>query len=123
MENVIPSVDGKVRGVRVKVMSKGGRIQFLRRPIQHIYPLEVRSNDNDIDKQPLEVRSNDNDIEKQPFEVRSNESDVNNEVQEVDPHSTSSTVNSRPSRSRSSRKSAAHARDRIAGVVMDSESR
>ena len=35
--------DGRIRGVYVKVMSKKGHIKVLRRPIQHIYPLEVRS--------------------------------------------------------------------------------
>ena len=27
----------------VKVLSKGGQVKIIRRPIQHIYPLEVRS--------------------------------------------------------------------------------
>ena len=33
----------KVRGVSVKVLSKGGRVEFIRRQIQHIYPLEIHS--------------------------------------------------------------------------------
>ena len=40
---LIPSADGKVHGVRVKVVSKGGQIKIIQRPFQHIYPLEVRS--------------------------------------------------------------------------------
>ena len=43
IEEVIPSADGNIRGVLVKVVSKGGQVQFIRRPVQHIYPLEVRS--------------------------------------------------------------------------------
>ena len=43
IEELITSSDGKVRGVFVKVMSKKGHPKTLRRPIQHIYPLEVRS--------------------------------------------------------------------------------
>ena len=44
IDDVILSSDGKVRGVYVKVMSKNGHTKIFRRPIQHIYPLEVRSN-------------------------------------------------------------------------------
>ena len=42
IEDLIQGADGKVRGVYVKVMSKKGYAKVLRRPIQHIYPLEVR---------------------------------------------------------------------------------
>ena len=50
IENLIQSSDGKVRGVCVKVMSKKGQATVIRRPIQHIYPLEVRSSTNDKDQ-------------------------------------------------------------------------
>ena len=43
IENLIEGADGKVRRVCVRVISKNGRVTVLRRPIQHIYPLEVRS--------------------------------------------------------------------------------
>ena len=43
IETLIPASDGQVRGVSVRVMSKGGRAKVIRRPIQHIYPLEIRS--------------------------------------------------------------------------------
>lgn len=43
IEDLIESSDGRVRGVYVKVMSKKGHIKVLRRPIRHIYPLEVQS--------------------------------------------------------------------------------
>ena len=43
IENLIEGADGKVRGVYVRVISKNSRVTVLRRPIQHIYPLEVRS--------------------------------------------------------------------------------
>ena len=43
IEDLIQSSDGKVRGVYVRVTSKKGHAKILRRPIQHIYPLEVRS--------------------------------------------------------------------------------
>ena len=43
IEYLITSSDGKVRGVFVKVLSKKGHSKTLRRPIQHIYPLEVHS--------------------------------------------------------------------------------
>ena len=41
VEDLIQGSDGKVRGVYVRVSSKGGRVKVLRRPVQHIYPLEV----------------------------------------------------------------------------------
>ena len=45
---VIPSQDGNIRAARVKVMSKSGRPTILKRPIQQLYPLEVRGTlDND----------------------------------------------------------------------------
>lgn len=43
IEELLSGADGRVRGVRVKVLSKGGQVKMIRRPIQHIYPLEVRS--------------------------------------------------------------------------------
>ena len=43
IEDLIEGADGKVRGVRVRVVSKKGHVKILRRPVQHIYPLEVRS--------------------------------------------------------------------------------
>ena len=33
---LIPSADGKVRGVRVKVVSKRGQIKIIQRLIQHL---------------------------------------------------------------------------------------
>lgn len=39
---VISSSDGHIRAARVKVLSPGGRPTILKRPIQHLYPLEVR---------------------------------------------------------------------------------
>ena len=42
IESLIYGTDGVVRGVYVRVMSKGGCPKSLRRPLQHIYPLEVR---------------------------------------------------------------------------------
>ena len=43
MEALIPSSDGIVRGVTVKVTSKSGHTSVIRRPIQQIYPLEIKS--------------------------------------------------------------------------------
>ena len=41
VECLIEGVDGVVRGVKVKVVSKKSHAKVLRRPVQHIYPLEV----------------------------------------------------------------------------------
>ena len=47
VEDLIQGSDGKVRGVYVRVSSKGGRVRVLQRPVQHIYPLEVQSQPSD----------------------------------------------------------------------------
>ena len=39
---VIKSSDGRVRGARVNVQAKSGRLTTLRRPIQQLYPLEAQ---------------------------------------------------------------------------------
>ena len=47
IEYLVLSSNGKVRGVNVRVMSKKCHIKILQRPIQHIYPLEVRTSSPD----------------------------------------------------------------------------
>ena len=55
MTEVIPSQDGNIRAARVKVMSRSGRPTILKRPIQQLYPLEVRGTlDNDDTREPPE---------------------------------------------------------------------
>lgn len=41
VEDVMQGADGEVRGAYVKVSSKKGHTKVLRRPIQHLYPLEI----------------------------------------------------------------------------------
>ena len=41
-ESLIHGADGVVQRVPIRVMSKGGHPKLLRKPLQHIYPLEVR---------------------------------------------------------------------------------
>lgn len=41
IEHLVRGSDGVVRGVHVKVMSKKGCSKTIRRPLQHIFPLEV----------------------------------------------------------------------------------
>ena len=48
IEDVIQSADGGIHGVIVKVTSRKGSAKLLRRPIQHIYLLEVRSKSPDL---------------------------------------------------------------------------
>ena len=43
IEELLKGADGNVRGVYVKVASSRGHAKVLRRPIQHVYPLEVYS--------------------------------------------------------------------------------
>lgn len=93
IEELLSSVDGRIRGVRVRVLSKGGQVKIIRRPIQHVYPLEVRS--------PMEST-----ITLTPPSIPEDAI-----VERSDSH--------RPS---SSRKAALHARDRIVAVMMDNDS-
>lgn len=46
---VIKGSDGNVRGVHVQVLSKKGRVNIIHRPIQHLYPLEVPTVENNVD--------------------------------------------------------------------------
>ena len=47
IEELIPGSDGRVQGVHVKVVSKGGQVKIIHRPIQHLYSFEVRSKPSD----------------------------------------------------------------------------
>ena len=42
VDSLIRGADGAIRGVRVRVTSPKGQPKILNRPLQHIYPLEVR---------------------------------------------------------------------------------
>ena len=42
VEELLPSSDGVVRSEKVRVNGEGGKPITLRRPIQHLIPLEVR---------------------------------------------------------------------------------
>ena len=43
VEELLPSSDGVVRSAKVRVNGEGGKPITLRRPIQHLIPLEVRA--------------------------------------------------------------------------------
>ena len=91
IEELCPGADGKIRGMHVRVISKGGQVKIIQRPIQHIYPMEVRSRSTD------------------------------EEVEIGGSHSTSTADGSDPIRPQSTRKAAAHARDQIVGMMMEDE--
>ena len=93
IEELIPGADGQVRGVRVRVVSKGGQLKIINRPIQHLYPLEVRSEHSDSIS-----------TETSPT-VEDTPSPANENAEPIRPQST--------------RKAAAHARDRIVGLMKD----
>ncbi len=99
VEDLIQSSDGKVRGVYVKVMSKKGRTKVLRRPIQHIYPLEIHSNSQGSDLT----------VSKTPPVSDGHPQDVT--------EGTGSAPNDTPRRP--VRTAAIQARDRVLGCMMD----
>ena len=50
---LIPSSDGIVLGVTVKVTSKSGHTSVIRRPMQQIYPLETKSKSIPMDNSDM----------------------------------------------------------------------
>ena len=70
IEDVITGSDGQVRSASMRVQSKSGRVVVLRRPIQHLYPLEVDVQGQSTESQPEET---DNDREShEPVEAPQN---------------------------------------------------
>lgn len=94
VDDLTTSTDGEVRGACVRVISKTGRPHLMRRPIQHLYLLEVSSS-NEKDNPPDENVANE---KNNPHEE--------NVVQDVP-------------QCRSTRAAALQARDRIVGQLMD----
>ena len=47
IEDLIPGKDGVIRGVKVRTCGKG-KYEFLNRPLQKLYPLEVSSSEIDL---------------------------------------------------------------------------
>lgn len=63
VESLIHSFDGVIRAARVEVLTKGGRKTSLNRPIQHLYPLEVRDQES---KETQDGRTSDPILAEQP---------------------------------------------------------
>ena len=42
VEDLIAGADGSIRGAVVRVQGKGGKCATIRRPVQRLYPLEIR---------------------------------------------------------------------------------
>ena len=102
IEGVIQGHDGGIRGARVCVQSKTGRATVLKRPILHLYPLEVCCQE---DSQP----------EKTSEDVEDNETPSNPQSENQDPQ----TVIEAPQGVRPRRSAAIEARDWILGCVTD----
>ena len=66
IEKVIELKDKQVRGAIIKVCMKGKRPMTLRRPVQHLYPLEFQENK---DRKPDYLPGEENIIEKNIPEV------------------------------------------------------
>ena len=91
IETLIPGTDGIVRGVTVKVTSRSGHPSVIRRPIQHIYPMEVKSSSVPTDNTDA-VLNNDRHV---------------------------TLADKSPTRSLSKRRAALEARDKILGSTLD----
>jgi hypothetical protein len=102
---VIQGSDGKIRSARVRVQSNTGRATMLKRPIQHLYPLEIAC---EKDSQPEKTTADeDGEDNKAPPTTRCE--DENSHVNAESPQG------GQPRRS-----AAIEARDRILGCVTDS---
>lgn len=55
IEEVITGSDGRVRSASVRVQSKSGRDVVLRRPMQHLYPLEANIQRQSTESHPEET--------------------------------------------------------------------
>ena len=55
VEELIPGADGKVRAAIVKVGNSDKRPSYLRRVIQHLIPIEVKSSTNSEDTRPAPI--------------------------------------------------------------------
>ena len=106
IENLVCGSDGIIRGVYVRVMSKKGYAKTLRRPLQHIYPLEARR--EPPDSEPLSVETSQDCPADEPDYSHQCAADAAEPL----------TPNTSVSR-RSVRKAATHARDRILGCAME----
>ena len=51
MEELIPGNDDVVRSARVCIVNDSGKRTILRRPVQHLIPLEVQSQSSTIEEQ------------------------------------------------------------------------
>ena len=100
IEQVIEGADGRVRSARVRVQTKTGRTTVLKRPIQHLYPLEGNCEKTPTDTQTDEPSSHDDDGARDPPD-------------EEDPHVEA------PQVGRPRRAAAIEARDKIVGCITD----
>ena len=110
MESVIRSSDGGVQGALIRTQTKSGSSTILRRPIQHLYPLDVCS--------PTQ-RSISATMSNRIGEQSESTQDSHESTQ--DSHESTDSSGSNPNRlGRSRRQAATQARDRILGLsVMD----
>lgn len=107
VEGLVRGADGVVRGVRVRVMSKKGHLKTLRRPLQHIYPLEVRCEPTEGERAGVEADQD---------EAPDGPDHPSLTPMETAEPSTSSSVSRHPTR-----RAAGQAHDRILGCAIEFE--
>ena len=104
IEEVIPGSDGRIQSVGVCVQSKTGQTTVLRRPVQHLFPLEVGCQTDSIDLKSGKMTTD--------VDVQDNESPQSGKQ-------ASQTVVKAPPGSRPRRSAAIEARDGILGCITD----
>ena len=79
VDELLPSSDGVLRSAKVRVNGEGGKPITLRRPIQHLIPLEVKATtkeENVRDRSREEENVRDRSREEENVRDRSREEDV-----------------------------------------------
>ena len=107
IEDLVCGTDGVVRGVCLRVTSKTGTSKIIRRPLQHIFPLEVRSNHVDEDS-----------ITKDTDPVKDHADSTGPDIQSPLPKTGDISNTGSPTRRRPVRRAADQARARILDCVM-----
>ena len=74
VEHLITGADGLVRGATIRVKPKSRRSSTLRRPIQLLYPLEIRSRNEPValDSHGNSAVNHPDEVYKQPIQPRRN---------------------------------------------------
>ena len=76
VERLISGVDGEIRGASVRVHTNRKNTLMLNRPIQHLYPLEVKATEGDNPNPDSQDKNEDSQADNSLMEVEGQSDDV-----------------------------------------------